>query len=176
MYDTEKMKRGFAKCFILIAFLSAFYASTNNVFAQEAAVNYMPYYELANEARMLLHDKEYKKSLNKYEEAFSKYYGFEDDFTDAVKASLKLDNPKKTYELLKEKLIKTGWFNDELFDSTFQVFLKSGEGKKYLEEKKKWEDENRQNHLTLLFMVLFEQLMQPTNSQELVLINCFAPT
>ncbi len=133
----------FAKLLSLFAFFASLYLSSNKSFAQEATVNYMPYYELANEARMLLHNKDYQKSLSKYEEAFSKFYGFEDDYTDAVKASLKLDNPKKSYELLKEKLVKTGWFNDEIFDSTFQTFLKSSEGKKYLEEKKKWEDENR---------------------------------
>ena len=126
-----------------LAFFVFIYLSANKTFAQDATVNYMPYYELCNDARLFLHNKEYQKSLNKYEEAFSKYYGFEDDYTDAVKASLKLDNSKKTFELLKEKLLKTGWFNDEIFDSTFQTFLKSNEGKKYVEEKKKWEDENR---------------------------------
>ena len=139
----KKTTIGFTRLLSLLSFLVSFYLSSYKSFAQEAALNYMPYYELANEARMLLHNKEYQKSLNKYEEAFSKYYGFEDDYTDAVKASLKLDKSKKTFDLLKEKLLKTGWFNDEIFDSTFQVFLKSNDGKKYVEEKKKWEDENR---------------------------------
>ncbi len=139
----KKTTNNFAKLLSLLAFFTWFYLLENKSLAQEATVNYMPYYELVSEARMLLHNKEYQKSLSKYEEAFSKYYGFEDDYTDAVKASLKLDNAKKTFALLKEKLIKTGWFNDEIFDSTFQIFLKCSEGKRYIEEKKKWEDENR---------------------------------
>jgi hypothetical protein len=139
----KKITNSFAKLRSLLAFFICFYLTVNKSLAQEAAVNYMPYYELASEARLLMYNKEYQKSLSKYEEAFSKFYGFEDDYTDAVKASLKLDNSKKTFALLKEKLLKTGWFNDEIFDSTFQTFLKRSEGKKYLEEKKKWEEENR---------------------------------
>lgn len=124
-------------------FLALMVIISNNILAQSNSNSYRAYYELTNEAKLLSFNKDYKTALEKYEEAFSTNIGFEDDYTESIKAALKLNIPQKVYALLKEKLIKTGWYSDELFDSTFNIFLKTSFGKKYSKQKKEWESQNR---------------------------------
>lgn len=129
-------KQTFLVLFILFLF-KPIYSQSND--------SYLGYYALENEAVYLKHKKDNKKALNAYIKAFSIYRGFGDDYTRAINLSLELKYYKITYKLLKHKMLKTGWFSDELFVPQFADFIKTSFGNKYLKNRDKWEQINQKS-------------------------------
>ncbi len=98
--------------------------------------SYLGYYSLINQAEMLTFENKNEQALQKYLEAFKQYDGFEEDYSKAVKLALKQPNAEITFNLLKEKALKTGWFTDELFDKNkIDSFTQTKLGKLYLKNK-----------------------------------------
>ena len=92
---------------------------------------------------MLTFENKNQQALQKYLEAFKQYDGFETDYISAVELALKQPNAEITFNLLKEKAQKTGWFTDELFDKNkIDSFTQTKMGKLYLKNKKDWFEQN----------------------------------
>ena len=137
------MKRMRLKCSLLVVLFLVFgphLLSQNNN-------SYLDYYQLINKAEILKNENNERKSLETYLTAFSKFDGFEGDYTEAIKLALKQENSEITFKLLKEKAIKTGWFADEeLFDKVLlNKFFQTKLGIEYLKNKEDWFTQNRLN-------------------------------
>ncbi len=120
-----------------------FFAIAQQAFSQTQK-SYLGYYSLINEAEMLTFENKNEQALQKYLEAFKQYDGFEEDYLKAVKLALKQTNAEITFNLLKEKAQKTGWFTDELFDKNkIDSFTQTKMGKLYLKNKENWFEQNK---------------------------------
>lgn len=119
-----------------------FFAIAQQAFSQTPK-SYLGYYSLINQAEMLTFENKNQQALQKYLEAFKLYDGFEVDYSKAVKLALKQTNAEITFNLLKEKALKTGWFTDELFDKNkIDSFTQTKMGKLYLKNKENWFEQN----------------------------------
>lgn len=120
-----------------------FFAIAMHAFSQNQK-SYLGYYSLINQAEMLTFENKNQQALKKYLEAFKQYDGFEEDYISAVELALKQPNAKITFNLLKEKAIKTGWYSpEELFDSLqFSIFSKTSFGKIFDKNKELWFEQN----------------------------------
>lgn len=121
-----------------------FFAIAQQAFSQTPK-SYLGYYSLINQAEMLTFENKNQQALQKYLEAFKQYDGFEEDYINVVELALKQTNAEITFNLLKEKALKTGGYTpEELFDSLqFSVFLKTSFGKIFAKNKEVWFEQNR---------------------------------
>jgi hypothetical protein len=123
-----------------------FFAIAHKAFSQNPK-SYLGYYSLINQAEMLTFENKNEQALQKYLEAFKQYDGFEEDYIKAVKLALKQTNAEITFNLLKEKALKTGWFTDELFDKNrIDSFTQTKLGKLYLKNKENWFEQNEKSY------------------------------
>lgn len=114
---------------------------TSTIYAQN---NYLPYYQMVNEAKKLTSEGKIKDAKTLYKKGLTNYIGFDLDYVYAINSCLKLNDYKLAYWFLREKTLKTTSFSDEQFnDSLFKPFLNSTHGKKYTANKSKWDKENR---------------------------------
>lgn len=125
--------------------LCLFFAIAQQAFSQTQKF-YLEYYGLINQAEMLTFENKNQQALQKYLEAFKQYDGFEEDYSKAVKLALQQPNAETTFNLLKEKALKTGWFTDELFDKNkIDSFTQTKMGKLYFKNKENWFEQNLTN-------------------------------
>jgi hypothetical protein len=123
-----------------------FFAIVQQAFSQTPK-SYLGYYSLINQAEMLTFENKNQQALQKYLEAFKQYDGFEEDYSKAVKLALQQPNAETTFNLLKEKALKTGWFTDELFDKNkIDSFTQTKFGKLYFKNKENWFEQNKKSY------------------------------
>jgi len=123
-------------------FLLLLFSFKSNIFGQSKK-SYLEYYTLENEAVYFKSINQKEKALNFYLKAFSKFRGFENDYTIAINLALELGRNNLAFKLLKQKMLKTGWFSDELFVKEFEIFIKTNLGKKYLKYRDEWKKLNK---------------------------------